>query len=191
MRNGYRSEPAIPWNVVVTTLDARGLRPARRFFAGYGQVERTSFYNVLVVKVADTDQFLRSMSEAVKADLGILNDVSRVVPAQETFDFESVADFEQKALAVVLQWLNRLAGRSFHVRLHKRQGDLPFKLSSFNEEKTLDEGILRRLTDLGQPGRIAFSDPDFVINIETVGHRAGMSIWSREELKTHPFLRPD
>jgi tRNA(Ser,Leu) C12 N-acetylase TAN1 len=185
------SAPTEDWNVVVTTFEGRGLRHARRFLASYGEVSRTHFHNVLVVKVPDVSRFLRSVAEVLRADVQLLNDVSRMAPAQATFDFSSAQDFEHMALAIALGWADQLTGRSFHVRLNQRRGDLPFKLSSLAEERAINEAILRKLEGLGRPGRIEFADPDYVIDIETVGRRAGMSIWSREDLKQFPFLRPD
>jgi tRNA(Ser,Leu) C12 N-acetylase TAN1 len=44
---------------------------------------------------------------------------------------------------------------------------------------------------MGRPGRINFADPDHVIDIETVGNRAGLSIWSRDDLRRYPFLNVD
>lgn len=179
------------WNVVVTTYDHRGLRSARRFLERYGSVERTRFYNVLLLKVPDVDAFQRQLGEALRADVTILNDISRVIPVQETFCFDSVASFETNSAAIALCWAERLAGRSFHVRLHERRGAFPIKLPSIAEEKHIDDAILRRLADDKHPGRIDFSDPDFVIDIETVAERAGMSIWSRRELAEYPFLQVD
>jgi tRNA(Ser,Leu) C12 N-acetylase TAN1 len=68
---------------------------------------------------------------------------------------------------------------------------LPVKLSGQAEERYLDVGILERLRELGRPGRVDFQDPDYVIDVETVGERAGMSLWSRHDLKRFPFLRVD
>jgi hypothetical protein len=58
------------------------------------------------------------------------------------------------------------------------------------------EGVLcAHLIDLlqaaGTPGRITFSDPDVIIALETVGTRAGLSLWTREDLARHRFLRLD
>ena len=44
---------------------------------------------------------------------------------------------------------------------------------------------------LNIPGQIGFEDPDAVIDIETVGNRAGISLWTREDLQRFEFLRPD
>ena len=122
-------------NVVVATFDARGLRHARRFLARHGQVGRTHFHNVLVLKVADVDRFLGAMAESLRGDVQILNDASRIAPAQATFDFRSVADFGEKARAIVLRWVDRLAGHSIHARLNQRRGDPPVKLSSLAVER--------------------------------------------------------
>jgi hypothetical protein len=43
----------------------------------------------------------------------------------------------------------------------------------------------------GAPGTLSFSDPDAIIAIDSVDDRAGMSLWTREDLKRHPLLRPD
>jgi tRNA(Ser,Leu) C12 N-acetylase TAN1 len=181
----------VDWNVVVTTYDWRGLRSGQRLLSHYGEVARTEFHNVLVLKVADVPAFLDAISAATRNDVSILNDISRIMPAQATFAFETTADFEQKASAIARRWAGRIAGGSFHVRLHRRRGESPVKLKSQDEERFLDDSILDGLRDLGRPGRLDFHDPDFVIDVETVGERAGMSLWSRDDLKRFPFLRVD
>jgi hypothetical protein len=59
------------------------------------------------------------------------------------------------------------------------------------EERFLDDFILAALEQAGSPGHITFEDPDAVIVVETVGQRAGLSLWTREELRRYPFLHPD
>jgi tRNA(Ser,Leu) C12 N-acetylase TAN1 len=179
------------WNVVVTAYDWRGLRSARRLLSRYGEVATTEFHNVLVLRVADVAIFLEAISSAAEHDISLRNDISRIMPAQATFGFATSAEFREKARTIARQWADRMAGRSFHVRLHRRRGDAPVKLSTQAEERYLDDAILERLRELGQPGRIDFQDPDCVIDIETVGERAGMSLWSRDDLKRFPFLRVD
>jgi hypothetical protein len=41
------------------------------------------------------------------------------------------------------------------------------------------------------PGRIAFTDPDAVVAIDTIDDRAGVSLWTRDDLARHRLLRPD
>jgi tRNA(Ser,Leu) C12 N-acetylase TAN1 len=179
------------WNVVVTAYDWRGLRTALRLLSRYGEVARTEFHNVLALKVADVTAFLEAISAAAEHDASLRSDISRIMPAQATFVFETTTEFQEKARAIASQWADRIAGGSFHVRLHRRRGGSPVKLSSQAEERSLGDSILDRLRELGQPGRLAFRDPDYLIDIETVGERAGMSLWSRDDLKRYPFLRVD
>jgi tRNA(Ser,Leu) C12 N-acetylase TAN1 len=179
------------WNIVVTAYDWRGLRAARRLLSRYGEVARTEFHNVLALRVAHITDFLDAISAAAQHDLSIHNDISRIMPAQATFAFATTGEFRERAGAIARQWADRIAGRSFHVRLHRRRGNSPAKLSAQAEEQYLDDGILERLRELGQPGRLDFQDPDYIIDIETIGERAGMSLWSRDDLERFPFLRID
>ena len=72
------------WNVVVT-LPEQTFREARRMLGRWGSLERTSFYNVLVMRVADPKAFLADFAMAVAETPGLLNLVSHVVPAQRAF----------------------------------------------------------------------------------------------------------
>jgi tRNA(Ser,Leu) C12 N-acetylase TAN1 len=179
------------WNVITTVYDQRGLRHARRFLSRYGEVSRTDFHNVLVLQVPDIEAFLAAMAVALEDNASIFNDISRIMPAHVTFSFESVAEFEDEARAIARQWADQLAGKSFHVRLHRRTGGSSVKLRSHTEEVLLDNAILQHLSETGRPGRVKFEDPDYVLDIETVGPRAGMSIWSRDDLRRFPFLHVD
>jgi tRNA(Ser,Leu) C12 N-acetylase TAN1 len=179
------------WNVIVTVYDQRGLRRARRFLSRHGEVARADFHNVLVLRVPNVDTFLEAMAAALKDDAGIFNEISRIMPAHATFSFESAAEFEDKARSIAREWGDRLADKSFHVRLHRRAGETSCKLRSHTEEVLLDNAILHHLSETGRPGRVKFEDADYVLDIETVGPRAGMSIWSRDDLRRFPFLRVD
>lgn len=147
---------------------------------------RTDYYNVLGMKVADPGAFLADFAASVAVQPGLLNLVSHVVPAQRTFDFATGEEFEDRARGVALGWAPRLGGKRFHVRLHRRG----FKgaLSTPKEERFLDEALLAALPE---PGRIDFADPDAVLQIETIDGRAGMSLWTRDELRRYPFLGAD
>jgi len=175
------------WNVIVT-LQKDGFSEARRLLAKWGAVSRTHFYNVLALTVADPRAFLDQFAAAVTEAPGILNFVAHIMPAQATFDFTSVEEFETRAAEVALRWTGRLAGKRFHVRMHRRG----FKgaLSSPHEERFLDEAVLKALQDVGAPGHIAFDEPDAVLAVETIAGRAGLSLWTREELERFSFLGP-
>jgi tRNA(Ser,Leu) C12 N-acetylase TAN1 len=177
------------WNVVVTVSDRDGYRHARRRLRHFGPIEGTDFHNVLVMRVPETGALLAALAEMTRDDMSLYNDVSRLVPAQVTFDFETKEEFERKAHAVILGWADRLAGANFHIRLNRR--GLADRLSSPAEEKLLDDALLLTLAEVGRPGHINFADPDYVIDIETVSNRAGLSIWSRDDLRRYPFLNVD
>jgi tRNA(Ser,Leu) C12 N-acetylase TAN1 len=91
----------------------------------------------------------------------------------------------------VTHWLDKLAGKHFYVRMHRR--GFKGRLSSIEEERFLDDFILDSLNNLAQQGKaqakINFEDPDSVIAVETIGQEAGLSIWSREQLVRYPFLK--
>ena len=61
-------------------------------------------------------------------------------------------------------------------------------VSTPKEERFLDEALLDALDAEGAPGRIAFTDPDAILQIETIDGRAGISLWDREDLQRYPFL---
>jgi tRNA(Ser,Leu) C12 N-acetylase TAN1 len=176
------------WNVVVTTY-SDGFRLANAVLAEFGAVAPTDYYNVLVMRVDDVRAFLDSFGARYAADAEIGNAVSRVVPAQNSFDFDGPDAFEDSARTVAYGWLKRLAGKGFHVRMHRR--GFKGRLSTQREEQFLDAVLLGALDSLGNPGRITFDRADLVIDIETVDDRAGMSLWTRAELEACPFLNPD
>ena len=176
------------WNTVVTLHhEERAFRRAQGLLRQLGEPAETEFHNVLVMRVDSVAGFLRDFSTMCAAEPGILNDISRAVPLTDVFDFATAEDFETKARNVALSWAPRLRGSAFHVRLHRR--GLKEALATPREERFLDEALLSVLAQEGAPGRVRFEDADFVIDIETVGQRAGMSLWSREDLDKYPFLK--
>lgn len=185
MQGSLKEPNTADWNVVVT-LAEDGFREAVRLLRKWGKVERTHYYNVLAMKVEDIDAFLADFAKAIADSPGILNLVSHVVPLRCTFEFATAEEFEDRARAMALTLVPLLRGKSLHVRLHRRG----FKgaLSTPKEEQFLDRVLM---TELGQASRISFSDADAVIQIETIDGRAGMSLWSRDELQQCPFLGVD
>jgi tRNA(Ser,Leu) C12 N-acetylase TAN1 len=176
------------WNVVAS-VQPEGFRDARRLLARYGEVWKTDFFNVLVLQVAEIPTFLEQLRAQVEEEPGIMNSLGRIVPVTRTFTFASPAEFEERATEAALSWAPELVGKSFHVRMHRR--GLRGKLSSQEEEKLLAGALLEVLARGEAQGKIAFEDPDAILAVETVGPRAGLSLWSREELARYPFLGLD
>lgn len=175
----------LDWNVVVTVLED-SFRDACRLLQRWGPVRRTAYYNLLVVTVDDPVRFLVDFAAAVAESPGLLNFVSHVVPAHRTIDFANAEEFEARAREVALGWLVNLAGCGFYVRLHRR--GLKGTLSTPKEERFLDEVLLEGLNAAGKPGRISFEAPDAVIQVETIDGRAGLSLWTADDLRHYPFL---
>jgi tRNA(Ser,Leu) C12 N-acetylase TAN1 len=89
----------------------------------------------------------------------------------------------------MLEWSPRLAGQSFHVRLHRRGGKHTARTPDV--ERRFGDALLGATAASGTPGSISFTDPAFVIVIDTVDDRAGLALWTREDLARHRLLRPD
>lgn len=176
------------WNVVVN-LHEHGFRRAFELLQGLGAVYTTDFLNVLVMEVSNIPRFLETLNTWMSDDPNLAKLLSRVVPVTSTFSFQSPAEFETKAKEAVLYFLPNLAGKSFHIRMHRR--GFKGRLSSHNEERFLDEILLEELGKIGSPGQITFEDPDAIIVLETVGQQAGLSCWNREDLQRYPLLRLD
>lgn len=176
------------WNVIITVFQD-GFREALRALRRWGEVEHGHFHNVLAMKVDDPMALLAAIEEQIKVEPALFDAISRVSPAMRSFEFHSAEEFKDKAKAAVLEWLPKLAGRSFHIRLHRR--GFKHQLASPEAESRLGEALLDALAKQGTPGSISLCDPDVVISIETFDHRAGLAIFNREDLAHHPLLRPD
>lgn len=174
---------------MVVTVRDDGYTRVRHALKQLGSVDATSYYNVLVMRVADTARLLERLDELFEEEPWLADDVSRILPLTHTFSFEDSVDFEARAREVIGGWLGELAGRSFHVRMHAR--GWTETISRHDEEHRLATALLRALELIGQVGEVAFDDADVVIEVETIGHRAGMALWSRHQLDEHRFLRVD
>ncbi len=178
----------LDWNVVVS-VNERGFAMAREILAAYGRTQRTHYHNVLVMKVASPADFLRQLDERLRFNADLLAYVSRIAPATHAFDFSTPEDFERRVRVVLPTWTPQLRGKTFHVRMHRR--GLKGLMVSPVEERFLDELLLAALADAGAPGAVRFDDPDAIIDVETVDHRAGLALWTRADLERYPFLKPE
>ncbi len=176
------------WNVAVTFAEPT-FGEARNLLAKWGKLRRTHFHNVSVISVADPVMFREEFAAAVDEAPGILNSVSHVTAFEQTFEFSDASDFQRQARATILEWVPRLARKSFHVRLHRR--GLKSVISTPAEERLLDDALLEALVAAGTPGKICFDDPDAIVLIETVGNRAGLALHTRRDLAQKPFIAAD
>jgi tRNA(Ser,Leu) C12 N-acetylase TAN1 len=177
------------WNVVITVNDSEGFRRARREFQRFGEVASTEYHNVLVLRVPDVPRFVEQFKTILEGDKSLINCISRVAPAVFAFDFTAPGEFRSKARGIVLGWMAILCGRSFHVRMHRR--GLKKELPSPGVEQFLGDTIPSGTKEGGQPSGIDFAGPDYVIDVETIGNRAGITLWNRGDLHRFPILRVD
>lgn len=176
------------WNVVIT-LYQTGFRRAIRALQDIGPVERSPYHNVLVMKVDEPAALLEAVERLTEERPALYDAISRVAPAARSFEFRSAEEFKAQAKSILLEWQPRLAGRTFHVRLHRRgsRRDLPTP----EAERFLDDALLDAAMGSGEPSKLSFTDPDLVVTIDTIDDRAGMSLWTRDDLARHRLLRPD
>jgi len=170
------------WNVVVTARE-NGFKQACELLGSLGSIHATTYFNVMTMRVADAAAFLEQAERI--PELGAC--VARVMPVTRAFTFQSPQEFEAKAVAAVEPWLDRFAGCRFHVRLHRR--GFKDKMVSPVEERFLDHHIVGRLRQRGSDAEVGFDDPDLILAVETVGQRAGLSLWTREDLRRHALLK--
>lgn len=173
------------WNMVVSVREG-GYQEALQRLRELGTVSDTEYFNVLVLRVDDVHQALDRLREWYETDPQLRSWLGRAVPVTDTFTFHSPLEFRVKARDVVMEWLAELAGKGFHVRMHRR--GFKRRLSSHEEEKRLGAAIIEALDKMGTPAYLNFDDPDVIVAIETVGQHAGLSIWTREMLAHYPFL---
>jgi len=176
------------WNFLLTAYP-QGRRPAARALKGLARVGSSGHYNVILARADDPVGLMDLLERRAEGEPVLIDVISRVAPAQACFDYQTDEDFERQAMAAVAAWLPRLAGKSFHVRVHRRGSGL--SASGSEEEARLGEALLAELARSGAAGRIDFADPDFVLAIDAVDGRAGVGLWTREDLRRHRFLRPD
>jgi tRNA(Ser,Leu) C12 N-acetylase TAN1 len=176
------------WNVVITVHEGC-YSLARQLLEPLGAVRKTDYFNVLVMTVADIQQAPETLRSMIDEKPEILGAIARFVPAAQTFFFTSAEEFEEKAQEAALSWVRELEGKKFYVRM-KRRG-FKKRISSLEEETFLDKILIETLEKRGASGTISFTDPDAVIVIETVGQRAGMTLFTKGELARFPFLHVD
>jgi tRNA(Ser,Leu) C12 N-acetylase TAN1 len=176
------------WNVIATMRPHRETE-ARATLARLGEVGESPFPGVILARVEDVGGFADAFAKILEEDPSIGEAFARVLPAQHTFHFDSLADLEVLTDAVLDDWIDDLAGATFHVRCHRR-GRVN-DLDPAEEEAFLGDAIQRMLSGRETPARVSFDDPDVVIDIETLNDEAAISLWTRDDLTAFPFLRID
>lgn len=176
------------WNVVITVHQYR-IDKARDLFGEYGRAMRTDYFNVLTLKVEDVEEFLERVRQQFVDERHMDAYVARIMPVYKLFQFQSPQEFVEKAREVITPWIPNFTGKTFHVRMHRR--GFKGRISSQEEEQTLDKSILDGLAGEDQSARVTFDDPELILVVETIGQQGGAFLWTREERERYPFLKLD
>lgn len=175
------------WNVVATVHSNQNMAKGRELLNSFGPAEITDYYDVLVVTAEDPAAFLEAFRGRAEREPQILSILSRVIPMTQTFTFQTPEEFKQKAKEALRPLIEQIAGKSFHVRMHRR--GFKHRISSHEEERELAEYIFDTLEKSGKTPKIRLEDSDVLVDIETIGQEAGVSLWSRQDLLRYPFLK--
>jgi tRNA(Ser,Leu) C12 N-acetylase TAN1 len=173
-------------NVVVTVRDHDDYAYVEETLRNFGEVERTSFFNVLLLRVDEPEMFCEALASALVADRRLAGALGHAAPATHTFQFESTDEFEAATIAIARELADDVADASFHVRVHRRGG--PSDLAAPDEESLIADTLLEALPAIGSSGVVTFDDPDVVVDVQTVGHWAGVGLRTRDDLRAFPFL---
>jgi tRNA(Ser,Leu) C12 N-acetylase TAN1 len=173
----------------VVTVNEDGYTQARELLAPYGEAATTGFHNVVVLHTTDPLVLLHHAQTELSRKMEFATAVSRIMPVEKKFSFQSPDEFEYKARQEIADWVPRLAGKHFHVRMHRR--GFKQRMRSVDEEQFLDHYVMQELAKRGEDGSFTFDDPDVIVVVETVGNEAGMSLWDREQRRQYPLLKLD
>lgn len=168
---------------MIVTVFQDGYRRALRALRDPGSADRSPYHNVLIMKVDDPLALLAAVEARTEESPVLYDAFSRVAPALRTFDFHSAEDLMDNARSILREWSSTLADRAFHVRLHRR--GTRHNLGTQEAERLLNDAALDATGGLAVPGKIAFTDADTVIAIDTINDRAGLGLWTREDLARH------
>ena len=135
----------------------------------------------------DPTALLEAIERKTDTNTALYDAISRVAPAMRTIDFQSIEEFKERITSVLMKWLPRLTGSSFHVRLHRR-GDR-HELRTPDLERLFGDLLLDATGIKGAQSKISFTDPDAVIAIDTVDGVQGLGCG--RDLAHHRLLRPD
>ena len=173
------------WNAVASTGEG-AYTQARALLKALGKVGDTRYHNVLVLRVGDVRAALEALRGRAEADPEVRRLVPHFVPLSVTFGFMSPGEFASRAGDAVLALVPQLAGKRFYVRMHRR--GFKGRLVPHEQERRLGDVILAALAGSPVAAQVGFDDPDAVLVVETGGQRAGLAVWTRQDLERYPFL---
>ncbi len=153
-----------------------GLRKLARF-------RRGGFPNVLVATVDDPRGFLDVLGAAPAA---LRASIGKVVPVDRALRFAGPDTFVDDVATGLAPWLDRLAGRTFFVRVFRR--GFRGLIDSTRAEGEIGARLVAMLEARGERPKVSFRDPDVAIAIETLRDEAGVGFLDRALRAAHPLV---
>jgi tRNA(Ser,Leu) C12 N-acetylase TAN1 len=117
----------------------------------------------------------------VKAALG------KAIPIDCAMRFADPATFVDEVTATLAPLVDRLAGRTFFVRVFRR--GFRGTLDSTHAEGEIGARLVALLEAQGESPRVRFTDPDVIVAIETLRDEVGIALLDRDIRLAHPFVR--
>lgn len=168
------------WNVLA--ICARGeTGKALALLSGAGLFRTGGYPQVLIGRVprpsgkADLLSGLEALAAGGEACEGILD---RLVPVEDAVSF--ARDDVTETLCECLEPLaSRLCGKTFYVRAHLR--GMKGRIEHPAVERGLGDFLSEFAARAGEPPKVSFKDPDYVVIVEVVGRRVGYAFLTRED----------
>ncbi len=173
------------WNVLVATQWGQE-RKALRFLNQHGEFKHSGFKDVVLGHVEDVNLFLEEIELVRQENPDRIGFLSRIVPLEQTFSFD-LSDFMDKLKETVLHYVEKVEDKKFYVRV-KRRGHKG-EISSHEIETEIAEFFVENLERTGKPAHVSFTDPDFIIVVETVANRGGVGLVTREMKEKYPLIK--
>ena len=179
--------PPLGWNIVMTSRQG-GQRRLRNAVRRLVRLRLSGFRNVFIGRVDDPRALFTALAELRERYPRLDEWLGKVVPIEHTFLLDAsaaAAQLQQETTPL----LDRLAGRTFHVRLERRghKGSI----NTHATEKAVGEHLYAALEARGQRPVVQFNDPDAVVVIEIIGEVAGVGLVTRELRQSFPFVKID
>ena len=179
--------PHLAWNVLVTAREGvqRHLRPALRPLV---RLRSSGFRNVFVGQVDDPEGLLSGIAGLRERRPSIDRLLGKVLPIERTFVVDRER-FQGQLREEATPFLDRLQGRSFHVRVERRghKG----VINTHASELALGEYLYNCLQQRNLEPVVAFHDPEVVIAIEVIGMDCGIAVITRDLRQRFPFVKID
>lgn len=185
--NFVRIPPPIPdvWNVILTTRNGRR-RDVRMALRRLAPLSACGFRNLLIGQVDDFDAFLAAVGDLCEHQPFIRHWIGHIRPIERTFPIE-IERFVEQLQEESQPLLDRLAGKTFHVRLDRRghKG----RIDTHAVERALGEHLYTSLTTRGLHPTVTFSDPDVVLTVDILRDVAGLALITRELRQRSPLIK--